>query len=170
MSVYKYEDNLESKRLRTRFLTMDDVSQWTQFLADKEAVKYFPKMDFPTAEARSNFWMEKQLGRYANKHYGLQALYNKNTNEFIGQCGLMTQIVNDVTELEVGYHILPKYWGQGYAPEAAKLFLDYGFKNQLSDSIISIIHVDNKNSQRVAEKNGLQREKQTHWNGLDIFI
>ena len=168
--MYIYEDNLESKRLKTRFLTLNDIPLWADFLKDKEAIKYFPNANFPSVEERSKFWIEKQLARYENKQYGLQALYTKDTNEFVGQCGLLEQSVDGIKEIEVGYHILPKFWGKGYAPEAAKLFFDYGFSKQVSDSIISIIHVQNIKSQRVAEKNGLQREKQSRWNDLDVFI
>jgi RimJ/RimL family protein N-acetyltransferase len=97
-------------------------------------------------------------------------LLEKESNEFIGQCGLIKQEVDGKTEIEVGYHVFKKYWGRGFAPEAAKIFLEYAFNNNLSDSVISIIHVGNTKSQRVADKNGLTREKQTRWSDLDVFI
>jgi RimJ/RimL family protein N-acetyltransferase len=79
--------------------------------------------------------------------------------------------VDEVEELEVGYSIIPKYWGIGFAPEAAKKCIDHAFANHLSDSIISIIQVDNKESIRVAEKNGLTVDKETvyHDNRVKIF-
>lgn len=82
----------------------------------------------------------------------------------------MLQEVDGKPELEVGYHIFKKYWGQGYAPEAAKAFLHYGFENKWAPSIISIIDIRNTKSQRVADKNGLKREKQTKWADWDVFI
>jgi RimJ/RimL family protein N-acetyltransferase len=100
----------------------------------------------------------------------MQALIHRQTGAFIGQCGLLAQEVDGVQELEVGYHIFYKYWGQGYAPEAAKGFLQHAFENKLADSLISIIDVRNLKSQRVAEKNGLVREKQTRWSELDVFV
>ena len=80
------------------------------------------------------------------------------------------QEVDRETEIEVGYHIFKRFWGQGFAPEAAKLFIDYAFKNNLSNSIISIININNIRSQQVAEKNGLVREKQTNWLDLNVYI
>ena len=88
----------------------------------------------------------------------------------IGQCGLMIQEVDGVAELEVGYHIYKKYWGNGYAPEAAWLFLQFAFVHDLADSVISIIDTRNRKSMRVAGKNGLVREKQTRWMNLDVYI
>jgi len=72
--------------------------------------------------------------------------------------------------VEVGYHIFKKYWGQGYAPEAAIAFINYGFENKLAPSVVSIIDVRNIQSQRVAQKNGLKQDKQTKWADLDVFI
>ena len=73
-------------------------------------------------------------------------------------------------ELEVGYHILREYWGRGYAPEAAQAFIKYGAENSDFDSIISIIHRENKNSIAVALKNGLRKEKETTWFDLPVSI
>ncbi len=115
--------------------------------------------------------IETQLARYAENRFGLQALVNKSTNEFIGLCGLLAQEVDGINEIEVGYHILKKQWEQAYATEAAKLFIDYAFEHHLTLSVVSVIDVDNFKSQRVAEKNGLKIDKQTKWIGdEDVFI
>lgn len=168
--VYNYSDNLESERLRTRFMNIDDAHAWTGFYKDKEAVELFPRYGDKSDEELARLWIERQLARYANNRLGLQAIIDKKTNEWIGQAGLMIQEVDGLEEVEVGYHVFKKYWGQGYAPEAAKLFLDYGFKNNFADSIISIIDTRNTKSQRVADKNGLTREKQTVWLDLNVYI
>lgn len=170
MDKYFYTDNLQSDRLFTRYLTSADTLAWTTFFEDKEAVEFLPNFGLDTENERAQHWINRTLNRYAEGTYGLQALFDKKTNEFIGQCGLLTQTVDDIKELEVGYHMFKKYWGQGYAPEAAKLFIDFAFKNNLADSIISIINTGNLKSQRVADKNGLIKDKQTRWNNLDVFI
>ncbi|MBA3663946.1 MAG: GNAT family N-acetyltransferase [Bacteroidetes bacterium] len=167
---YTYNDHLQSNRLSTRFLTAEDTEAWSHFFKDQEAVQYFPDLGISDPAERATHWIQKQLGRYHEKRFGLQALIDKKTNEFVGQCGLLLQEVDEITEVEVGYHIFKKYWGQGYAPEAAKLFLNYAFQNKFTESVISIIDIRNTKSQRVAEKNNLAREKQTRWNNLDVFI
>jgi RimJ/RimL family protein N-acetyltransferase len=167
---YFYEDNLETERLRARFLTLQDIPSWAAFFQYQEAIELFP--DFGTKDVIkiSEQWIQKQIERYQNKKFGLQALIYKETNEFIGLCGLVTQIVDEIEEIEVGYHILKRFWGKGFAPEAAKRFINYAFENQLTQSVISIIDVRNTKSQRVAEKNNLSIEKQTKWNNLDVYI
>jgi ribosomal-protein-alanine N-acetyltransferase len=170
MTQYNYEDGLISDRLYTRKLVAEDAEAWASFFKDPEAIAYFPDAGGASPEERAVNWIEFQLTRYREQRFGLQALIHKTTGEFIGQCGLLAQIVDGEPEVEVGYHIFKKHWGQGYAPEAAKLFLDYGFKNLDTDSIVSIIDARNERSQSVANKNHLLREKQTTWSSLDIFI
>jgi ribosomal-protein-alanine N-acetyltransferase len=170
MVDYVYEDNLETQRLITRKLIPGDFKPWSVFFEDKEAVKFLPDYGLTTSEARATNWIERQIKRYQSKHYGLQALTDKDTGQFVGMCGLILQEVEGVKELEVGYHLFKKHWGKGYASEAAKLFRDYAFKNKLSTSVISIIHVDNVRSQKVAVKNGMILEKQCTWNGIDAVI
>lgn len=170
MNKYIYQDYLESGRLFTRYLTNGDIKAWICFFQDKDSTEYLPNPGFSSVEERAEHWIDKQLNRYASNQFGLQALIDKKTKQFIGQCGLLKQSVDGQTEVEVGYHIFKKYWGQGYAPEAAKLFINYAFENNITDSVASIINVNNLRSQRVADKNGLILEKQTKWSGLDVFI
>ncbi|GAB3174820.1 GNAT family N-acetyltransferase [Telluribacter humicola] len=167
---YIYQDNLESERLTTRFLVPEDAGAWIEFCEDTEAVAYLPKFGLDRAEEKALYWINRQLGRYQDQRYGLQAFIHKETGKLIGQCGLLLQEVDGQMELEVGYHVLPKYWGQGYAPEAARLFIDYVFDHKLAPSIISIIDFRNTKSQRVAEKNGLVREQQTRWADRDVYV
>ena len=161
MPEYIYNQRLESLRLITRHLTLEDINIWSEYFKDKEAIRYIPDFGFNSDFDKAQHMIEKQLARYKEKRFGLQVLLNKKTKEFIGLCGLLTQEVDGQKEIEVGYHLFKKYWGQGYATEAAKLFIDYAFKNKVSTSVISVIDTGNIKSQRVAEKNGLTIEKQT---------
>ena len=82
-------------------------------------------------------------------------------NKFLGICGLFKQNVDNVDEIEVGYRINDEFWGNGYGTEAAKGCIIYA-KNILGlSSVISLILKENKQSIRVAEKNGLKLEKET---------
>ena len=170
MQASSYQDNLMSERLLTRFLTLEDIFTWAEFFNDKEGAEFFPTFNLSSSREKATYWIQKQLNRYKENSFGLQALIEKKTNVFVGQCGLIKQEVDGQVEIEVGYHILKRFRGQGYAPEAAKLFIDYAFNNDLTDSVISIIDIQNIKSQIVADKNGLKREKQTKWSDMDVFI
>jgi ribosomal-protein-alanine N-acetyltransferase len=171
MTTYKYQDQLESERLVTRFLRTDDIYAWADFFSDNDAIEFIPDFGLKTNIERAKHMIDKQLDRYAQNRYGHQALIEKGTNKFIGLCGLLTQEVNNISEIEVGYHIIKQYWRRGFATEAAKIFIDYAFENGLSDSVISVIDIENIKSQRVAEKNGLIREKLTkYFDDEDVYI
>jgi ribosomal-protein-alanine N-acetyltransferase len=168
--AYLYHDQLQTDRLITRFLTPEDILSWAQFFKDKEALEFLSTFGFATSENMSKHWIEKQLLRYNQNRFGLQALINRFTGEFIGQCGLITQEIDKNWEMEISYHIFRPYWGQGYATEAAKCFIDFAFTNKLAPSVISVIDINNIKSQRVAEKNGLVKERQTKWAYHDVYI
>src|SRR4051812_17226729 len=99
MGSYKYEDNLETNRLLTRFLSKEDYLIWADFLGDKEATEFLPTFGFTSALDRAKYWVERQLTRYRENQFGLQALINKETTEFIGQCGLVKQEVDGEAEI-----------------------------------------------------------------------
>ncbi len=165
-----YPLRIETARLWTRPVTMDDQHAWAAFLADAEATRFLPSPDGQSPAQRAAAWMVKQLGRYADARYGMMALIHKETGAFIGQCGLLSQTVDEVAELEVGYHIFPQYWRQGFASEAAQAMRDLGFENNLAASIISLIHQQNQGSQAVARANGMLLERSTHFLGLDAYV
>lgn len=168
--AYNYHDQLQSARLITRFLTPADIIPWAQFFKDKEAIQYLSTFGIATCEDMSKHWIERQLLRYQENRLGLQALINKETGDFIGQCGLLTHEIDKKPLMGISYHIFKQFWGQGYATEAVQCFLAFAFANKLAPSIISIIDINNTKSQRVAEKNGLKKERQTRWAHHDVYI
>ena len=167
LPLKKTIENLETIKLKFRKLEAGDVETLLPFFSSAEAMKFLFPLETPVKTAES--WLEKQFGRYAENN-GLYALIHKDTNEFIGQCGLLVQDVDDKQELEIGYHLLPAHWGNGYATEAAIACKKFAFENEMADSIISIIHVDNIASQKVALRNGMQAEKHTTFKGLPVII
>lgn len=170
MEHYFYTDDLTSERLRTKFLTHEDIPDWAVFFEDEKAIEFFPNTNNETNLERSAFVIHRQLKRYADRKFGSQKIILKETNEWVGLCGLLIQDVNGELKTEVGYQFFKKYWGNGYAPEAAKIFIDFAQEHRISPDIISLIDVKNIKSQRVAEKNGLVRSEKIIWTGLDIYV
>jgi [ribosomal protein S5]-alanine N-acetyltransferase len=165
----QYPIRLETARLFTRPLTMEDQHGWKRFFEHPFAAQYLPlKQEEPLEVARQ--WMERHLGRYRDGKYGFMAWMHRESGAWIGQCGLLAQQVDGMDELEVGYHVFPDHWRQGYAIEAAQAVRDWGFQQGLAPSLISIIHRENLASQAVALRNGMTREKSTHVMGIDVYI
>lgn len=87
---------------------------------------------------------------------GVYAIVLKSANKMIGTIELYNHVPSYKAEL--GYSIASKYWGQGYATEAAKAVVDVGFKILKLKRIEASTYVDNYQSQRVCEKVGFQKE------------
>ena len=120
----------------------------------------------PFTRSEVKEWILRNRTRYEQERHGLWALTLKSTGEFIGDCGLVVQEVDGERLVEVAYHIGRDCWGQGYAPEAARACIDWGFATLNLAKIISLIRPENLQSRRVAEKNGLRIERQTIRVGL----
>lgn len=165
-----YLDGSETSRLLIRKLDVSDIAIWESFFVKNSSLPFLGLDLSLDVKTQSKDWIERQLWRYENNKFGHHALINKQTNQFIGQCGLLTQEIDGKNEIEIGYHILPEFWSMGYATEAAQKFRDYAFENHLCNSLISIIDIRNKASQKVAHKNGMRKSKQIRYYNLDVYI
>jgi RimJ/RimL family protein N-acetyltransferase len=170
MIITPYPQYFESNRLKMRLLNLDDTIIWSQFLADERTTKHFPEYMRNKDYLHALTWIEKQICRYRDKKGGLMALIEKDSGRFVGQSGLLVQTINGIEELEVGYHLLPEFWGKGYATEAAQFFKNLAFEISDVSSVISNIEISNFLSQAVATRNGLQNSGQFTWHDLEVFI
>jgi RimJ/RimL family protein N-acetyltransferase len=162
-------EGLETERLIFNALTLDDVDSLIPFFLNEKAMEFLSPVTLPV-EKHVEKWVSRQLERYDNDGYGLTKLISKETGELVGLCGLLYQVVDDEEELEIGYRLMPGHWGLGYATEAAVACRDYALALNAAPSIISIIHVDNTASQRVAARNGMIPGKQTKFHGHPVVI
>lgn len=164
-----YLTDLESERIKFRPLSSDDATKWTHFLEDPVSTQFFAKLDMTPAQ-RAESWIQSQLDRYEQGTYGMCGLNLKETGEFIGQCGLLTQQVNGVEEIEIGYHLFREHTGHGYATEAAQHLKKFAFSNGLCESLVSIIDEFNFSSQAVAKRNGMVEDYRTKWKDMNVII
>lgn len=159
----------ESERLIFRKVQQSDFEEWLPFFQNPITHQHWNvTVTDPQIECQN--WLDKQLHRYKNDLGGMNALIEKSSGKLVGFCGLLIQTVDDQTELEIGYSLLPGFWGHGYAIEAALFCREYAFKSDFADHIISIISLPNIPSQRVAKKNGMRVWKQTVYKGVDVYI
>ncbi|MDG1332950.1 MAG: GNAT family N-acetyltransferase [Crocinitomicaceae bacterium] len=164
-------ENFETERLHFRKLSWDDFDEWQElFISDDVAI--FLGMDPRlTKKELTQKWFDKTLQRYENITGSMNVLVHKESNQLIGQCGLLIQTIEGEDRLEVGYSILPKHWKQGYAFEAANACLNHAFEQGWVDHLISQIDPNNIGSEKVALKNGMSLEKTIIEEGspLNIF-
>ncbi|PLX16582.1 MAG: N-acetyltransferase [Marinilabiliales bacterium] len=165
-----YAHGRTTERLLIRKLEELDIDHWKDFFIDNPSLPYLGIDETKCPEENAKEWIELQFKRYEESRYGHHALIDKVSGDFVGMCGLLTQTIEEKQEIEVGYSLIPKYWGHGYASEAARFFRDFGFENEDLDHIISVIDIRNIASQKVAVRNGMFIDRQIKYYNLDVYI
>lgn len=158
---------LGTPRLILREMTQDDYGDLCEILQDEQTM-YAYEHAFSDEEAQE--WLTKQLNRYKNDGFGLWAVIDKESGNFLGQCGITWQDIGGETVPETGYLFKRKHWHNGYATEAAIGCKNYAFDTLGFDKVYSIIRDNNYASQRVAERNGMTVVKTftKHYYGVDM--
>ncbi len=154
-------------RLFLRELQIDDLDDLAAILGDALAMRYYPH---PLSRSETREWIVRNRARYAADGHGLWAVVLKATGELVGDCGLTIQTVEDVPELEVGYHIKRGHWRRGFATEAALACRDFAFTTLDRDRLICISSPGNNASQGVAKKLGMTFEKDVIYKDLPQVI
>ena len=149
---------LETPRLSLRHQVPADLDDLWALYCDPEITKYIPDAPRTREEAREELEWHMN-GHHRNPDLGLWATIHKETDKFIGRCGLLPWTIEDQQEVEVAYTIARSYWGHGLATEAAQAILQYGFEILNLSRLVSLIEPENIASQRVAEKIGMIFEK-----------
>ena len=160
MTVFETDD------LIVREFTEDDFSRWHEVLSDPEAMRFYPA---PFTAEKIREWIEWTKGCYAEHGFGLWALILKETGEFIGDCGITMQNIWEDGRLfpEVGYHVIRRFQGRGYASRAAAGCVRYAFDVLGMPEIFSKQRADHEASRRVAVNAGMTlREEFTGKNGI----
>jgi RimJ/RimL family protein N-acetyltransferase len=140
---------IETERLRLRPYTADDQAALHDAFADPYAQAFYPQMTDP---ANVRGWIEWNLRNYQEYGLGLWAVERKDTGGFIGDCGLTYQEVEGRPALEIGYHVAEAARGRGYATEAGRACLTYGFQHTTEPLICSIVDPGNVASRTVAAR------------------
>jgi RimJ/RimL family protein N-acetyltransferase len=150
---------LETDRLILRHLLPDDLDRLFTLYSDPEIRRYFPEGTLTYEKTKEELeWFLN--GHPKHPELGLWATIHKESNQFIGRCGLLPWTIEGRYEVEVAYMIAKEYWGQGLGPEAAQAILQYGFGQLGLSRLICMIDPSNKASRRVAEKIGMTLEKE----------
>ena len=160
---------IETERLVLRELTDEDHERLFGMYQDAEVNRFIGGPPPPPEEYRRR--VRETWPRYYRTHgFGLWGAVRKEDGELLGRIGLLSQEIDGVHEVEVGYALGREGWGKGYATEAARASRDWAFRNLAVDHLISIIAPANESSVRVAERNGMTFWKEADFRTVPVHI
>lgn len=142
---------LETTRLSLKVLNEDDLNDFYEVMKLDEVGKWLLTGRGKTRNETLNK-IKTYKQSWLDYGYGTWGIYEKSTGCLIGQVGL--EYLPKTNEIGLQYALMPSVWGKGYASEAAKATLDYGFNLNGVVEIMAFTRFDNQASRNVLTKLG----------------
>ncbi|SOE09021.1 Protein N-acetyltransferase, RimJ/RimL family [Streptomyces sp. 2323.1] len=156
--------SMATERLLLRRPMEDDIEPLALLNTDPEVMRYIgdgsvPPLDFDRT-ARS---IERARQNWDENGYGLLCVIVRETEQLAGWVALAEPafLPEILPAVEIGWRLARKFWGYGFATEAAGGLLEFGFGSCGLDRVVSIRHVDNERSRRVMDKLGIRFQFET---------
>ena len=149
--------NIETERLILRDFVADDWQRISEYQSNPLSFRYYHWSERTAQDVQGfigrmlNFQTQQPRIKYQ------MAVILKAENVLIGHCGVRMDTAGAV-EADLGYDMEPKYWDHGYATEAARTMLDFGFDRLKVHRIWAACVPENIGSIHVLEKLGMQLE------------
>ena len=143
-----------TSRLRLPGFAAEDLPAHRAAVDDDAAVTW-AHVRLPLAESLRR-WAGR-LDEWERSGYGMWIVEVAATGEVIGHAGI--QHLEGTDDVELGYYLGRAAWGQGYATEAARACLDYGFETIKLPRIVATVRLENAASRHVLEKLGFHHER-----------
>jgi RimJ/RimL family protein N-acetyltransferase len=147
---------LETERLILREWTDTDRPIYASFVGDPDVRRFYPTvMTRPQADEM----LDRCIAFLKRDGFGLLAVERKSDGALIGDVGIVPvdMPIRGNPPVEIGWLLGKQYWGNGYAAEAARAWIEYAFGPLELPEIVAWTSVVNIPSQRVMQKLGMSR-------------
>ena len=140
---------VQSKVLSFMKFTSQDFEHYFLLNKNIRVMQFITGKALTEEEACQRFEKNLQIN---NEHLNLCLFMVRNviSGDFLGLAKL-TPYTHNV--IEIGYSLLPEYWGKGYASEIVRCLIDYASTINFRGNLIAIVHPDNHASKKVLAKN-----------------
>ena len=143
---------LETERLLLRPFRPADIDPYAEMCADSEVMEFLNATGSPISRADAWRQMAMYLGHWELRGFGTWAVEERGTGALVGRVGL--HFPEGWPDRELGWTIARKFWGRGYASEAARAAIAHAFGTLGWTHLVSLIHPNNHRSARLAERLG----------------
>lgn len=143
---------LETDRLILRHQTLEDAAFILELVNDPSWIRYIGDRGVRTLEDAQGY-IQKSIDMYEHLGFGFYLTELKDAGIPLGICGLVKR--DTLEDIDIGFAFLPRYWGKGYAYEAASAVMTYATATLGLSRIVAINTPDNDASAKLLEKLGL---------------
>ncbi|REE78925.1 ribosomal-protein-alanine N-acetyltransferase [Paenibacillus taihuensis] len=147
---------LETERLRLREITEADAAEVFACFSNREVTQYYGQEPFESEEQAARL-IGLFASNYENKRGIRWGIERKGSPGLMGTIGF-NALVLPHRRAEIGYELHPAYWGSGYASEAVKRVITYGFENLGLARIGAVVFPENAPSISLLTRLGFQQE------------
>lgn len=138
---------LLTPRLRLREFDEADADFIVTLLNDADFIRYIGDKGVRSAEAARHYLREGPLASYARHGFGLWCVERLSDGVPVGMCGLIRR--DGLSDVDVGYALLPAFRGLGYALEAAQASVAYGREQVGLPRVVAIVTPGNLASEKL---------------------
>jgi ribosomal-protein-alanine N-acetyltransferase len=158
---------ISTERLGLREWVEADIKPFAALNADADVMRYFPAI---LSYDQTDETVKRIRLQFKTHGYGLYAVEKKDTKEFIGFTGFSIPSFESFFTpcVEIGWRFKKEAWGKGYATEAARSCLAYGFEKLNLDKIVSFTAVINTPSENVMKRTGMNKTGEFNHPKIDM--
>jgi ribosomal-protein-alanine N-acetyltransferase len=151
---------LRTERLRLRSWRESDLAPFAALNADPEVMRYFPSR---LSREESDAMVARVQARIEADGHGFWAVEAPGVADFVGFVGI-SRVAYEIPRItpcvEIGWRLARPFWGRGYATEAARAAIEFGFGALALDEIVAFTATGNLPSQAVMARLGMTRDVQ----------
>lgn len=155
---------MESRIYLQKFVSDEDFEYYFSLVSNEKVMSMVTERAIPLEKARIDFKLLLDKNK-EYKDFGNFKVFETTSNDFIG-LGLLKIDENDLSKAELGYLLLPEFWGKGYGSEIANLLLNKAEESKVLHQITAIIDPKNIASKKILLNNGFISEKLCEIDGL----
>ena len=150
---------VQTERVGLRRFQDSDLDSFFQLNSDPQVMEFLPKL---LSRDECADYMRRINNKIDEQGFGFWAAENLVESELMGFVGI-TRVsfeADFVPAVEIGWRLARRWWGQGFATEAAIGVLDFAFQEARLSEVVSFTAMQNEKSFRVMERIGMTRERQ----------
>ncbi|WP_212694122.1 GNAT family N-acetyltransferase [Vallitalea pronyensis] len=152
------------KKIYLEKFTSEDFDQYYQLVSNEQVMAKITERSIPLDEAKEKFKL-LLLNNALHPLFGHLKITEMDTNEFIGLAKLKVKEMGSI-EAELGYMLLPEYWGKGICTQVASMLVEKAKSIKQLDKLVAIIDPANIPSRKILIKNGFKSDKLCEIDGL----